>query len=81
MQTKHKIALAVLILPLATFAQDASTTATSTGSTAPYTGANFQEWLLPAGIIIFFLSYMTWGRIFAPIRALFESEEKNINIW
>jgi hypothetical protein len=35
-----------------------------------YTGPNFQEWLFVGGVIIFFLSFLAWGRIFRPISVL-----------
>jgi hypothetical protein len=56
---------------LSTFA----TTTTVSSSSLPigaYTGANFQEWLFVAGVIIFLLSFMVWGRIFKPIKTLYE---------
>ena len=31
-----------------------------------YQGPNFQEWLFVNGIIIFFLSFQTWGIIYRP---------------
>lgn len=48
---------------------DCTVTATSTGL---YNGANFQEWLFVAGVIIFLLSFIVWGRIFKPIKTLYE---------
>lgn len=37
--------------------------AVATSSTGLYNGPNFQEWLFVAGVIIFILSFMFWGRI------------------
>jgi hypothetical protein len=48
-----------------------TTEATTTLPTGTYTGPNFQEWLLVGGVIIFFLSFMVWGRIFSPVKHLY----------
>jgi hypothetical protein len=43
----------------------------ATSTIGIYNGANFQEWLFVAGVIIFLLSFMVWGRIFMPIKTLY----------
>lgn len=43
--------------------------ATTTPGT--YDGPNFQEWLFVNGLIIFFLSFPFWSRLYAPIKKLF----------
>jgi hypothetical protein len=37
--------------------------AIATSTTGLYNGPNFQEWLFVAGVIVFILSFMFWGRI------------------
>jgi hypothetical protein len=45
---------------------------TASSTVGLYNGANFQEWLFVAGVIIFLLSFMVWGRIFRPLTTLYE---------
>lgn len=49
---------------------DASTTNCQTvaSSTGLYTGATYHEWLFVAGIIIFFLSFIGYGRMFGRLK-------------
>lgn len=46
----------------------------SSGGGIGYTGLNFQESLFIAGVIIFFLSFPFWSRLFSPIREMFNNE-------
>lgn len=41
-------------------------------TTPPYTGPNFVEWLFVAGVILFFLSFMAWGKIYRPAKQLYD---------
>lgn len=56
-----------------TTASGTDCTITASSTVGLYNGANFQEWLFVAGVMIFFLSLITWGRVFKPIKILYES--------
>ena len=56
-----------------TVASGTECTVTASSTVGLYNGANFQEWLFIAGIVIFFLSFITWARVFRPIKTLYEN--------
>jgi hypothetical protein len=37
-------------------------TSTASSTSVQYTGANLNEWLFVVGVVLFFISFLTWGR-------------------
>lgn len=55
-----------------TVTSTATTTPIEVATSTPYNGPNYHDWLFVAGVMLFFVSYMAWGRLFRPVRTLFD---------